>query len=185
MTAGQARPLVMDASAALTCLQGEPGADRVARLVKVRRPLVPWLFWFEIVNVLGRRRRWPAARISEALYALEQLGLQTRAPDRPSLLHVVDAVEVHGLSAYDAAYFVLAELEDAELLTGDAELAAAAGPRAIPVVAPRRLAEAAARYETYRSQRPVERETWPGAAAYLQQLRRQVMHERRVVSRLE
>jgi len=176
MTNGQARPLVLDASAALACLQGEPGAPRVARLIQdARQTLVPWLFWYEIVNVLGRRRRWHAARIMEAIYDLEQLGLVTRAPDRPSLLHVIDAVEIHALSAYDAAYLVLAEQEDAELLTGDAELAVAAGARAIPVASSHRLSEAAARYESHVRERPRQRQTWPGAAAYLQELRQEVL----------
>jgi len=35
------------------------------------------------------------------------------------------------LTAYDAAYLVLAETSDAQLLTADAALAAAAGDRAI------------------------------------------------------
>lgn len=169
-------PLVLDASAAMAYLQDEPEADRVARLVRERRQvLVPWLFWYEVVNVLGRRRGWPAARMMEALHALDQLGLETRSPDRPSLLQVVDAVELHGLTAYDAAYLILAENEDADLLSGDANLAAAAGQRAIPLAPPRRLAEAAARYEAHRRELPTERATWPGAAAYLRQIRREVL----------
>ena len=89
------------------------------------------------------------------------------------------------MPASDAAYLVLAELEDAELMTGDADLAAAADTRAIPIVAPRRLAEAAARYEAHASQRPAHRKAWPGAAAYLLDLRRQVMDERRLTARHE
>ena len=168
------RPLVVDASAALALILVEAGADRVRTLLQARADIVvPWLFWYEMTNTLGRRCRWSAARVTETLHDLDRLGLQTRTPDRPSLLHVVDAVEVHGLTAYDAAYLVLAELEDADLLTGDADLAAAAGSRAIPVVTSRRLVEAAARYAAHLSRRPARRETWPGAAAYLQELRRQ------------
>jgi predicted nucleic acid-binding protein len=176
------RPLVLDASAALAYLHGDPGHERVERLVRgSRRILVPWLFWYEIANVLGRRRNWSAARVMEALYDLEQLGLETRAPDRPSLLTAVDAVEVHGLTSYDAVYLVLAEQEDANLLTADADLAAAAGTRAIPVVAPHRLADASARYESHVSRRPAQRESWSGAAAYLGELRQRIVAEGRAV----
>jgi predicted nucleic acid-binding protein len=180
MTEAADRALVVDASAALAFLLGEAGANRVWSLVRQRRQVVvPWLFWYEIANTLGRRLQWPAARMIEALYALDRLGMGTRTPDRPSLLQAVDAVEMHALTAYDAAYLVLAEAEDADLLTGDADLAAAAGPRAIPVVPPRRLAEATARHASHLSRRPAQREAWPGAAAYLQVLRRQILDERR------
>jgi predicted nucleic acid-binding protein len=184
LTDRRERPLVVDASAALAWIQEERWGNRVLGLIQLRRHvIVPWLFWYEVANILGRRRRWPAARVTEALYGLDRLGLETRLPDRPSLLQAVDAVEWHALSAYDAAYLVLAEQEDADVLTGDAELAAAAGARAIPVAPPHRLAEAAARYEAHVNQRPAQRETWPGAAAHLQALRRQVEDERRIAGR--
>ena len=84
--------------------------------------------------------------------------------DRPMLLLALDAVARHGLSAYDAAYLALAEAADAELLTADAALAAAAGSRA-HLVGPGRIGESGASYGV------TSWADWPGAADYLADLR--------------
>jgi predicted nucleic acid-binding protein len=129
--------LVLDASAALTYLSGEPGAARVERELEARDAvLVPWLFWTEVINVLARRRRWPGSDVLAAVYDLEQIGIRTSAPSRQMTMAVIDAVEVHGLSAYDAEYLALAESEDADLLTADAFLARATGSRAVLIGVP-------------------------------------------------
>ena len=165
------RPLVADASAGLAVLLGEPGEQQVARTLDARDVvLVPWFFWLEITNVLARRHRWPARQIMSAIYDLEQLGLRTEPSSRPAMMAVIDAVESHALTAYDATYLVLAEAADADLLTVDAFLAAAAGERAILVGRPRRLPERAARHHSSARERDID---WPGAAAYLDELRRE------------
>src|SRR3990172_1691141 len=72
------RPLVIDASAALAHVVGEPDAARVEGMLRDRDDLlVPWIFWTEIINVLGRRHRWQGSRVLEAVYDLEQLPLLT------------------------------------------------------------------------------------------------------------
>jgi predicted nucleic acid-binding protein len=168
------RPLVVDASAALAIILVEPEAERVHRAI-IDRPvrLVPWLFWIEIVNTLARRRHWSASQVLGAVARMERLGLTTQQPDRPALLGVIDAVQGHGLSAYDASYLMLAVASDADLLTEDAALAAAAGDRAIHVGSRHRLAEATARYEA-RPQAGPDSSEWPGAVAYLSELRREI-----------
>jgi hypothetical protein len=111
-----------------------------------------------------------------AIHDLEMIGLRTEAPSRPMLLGVVDAVQAHGLTSYDAAYLVLAESADADLLTADAALATAAGDRAIFVGQGHRLAEARARYDA----RPTGGSLWsrwPGAASYVRELRREIEAE--------
>jgi hypothetical protein len=78
----------------------------------------------------------------------------------------VDLVERHRLIAYDAAYLALALQLDAQLLTLDLRLAAAAGPRAIPIEDGHYLAEQGRTYE--------HDVTWPdyrGASAFLAKLR--------------
>jgi predicted nucleic acid-binding protein len=171
------RSLVLDASAALTYLLDEPGAARVERELEARNAvLVPWLFWTEVVNVLARRHRWPGSDVLAAVYDLEQSGIRTSVSSRQMTLAVIDAVEVHGLSAYDAEYLVLGESEDADLLTADGFLARAAGSRAVLVGAPRRLAELP---EPYRpdTRVPPEWPRWHGAAAYLEDLRREAQRD--------
>ena len=140
------RPLVIDASAAIAYVMGESGAPQVERTVRAREAaLVPWLFWTEVINVLARRHRWSGIEVLGAVYDLEQLRLRTERPSRPTMLAVIDAVQAHGLTTYDAEYLVLAENLDAELLTGDAALAHAVGARAILIGSGRRLAEPSAR----------------------------------------
>lgn len=172
------RALVLDASAAIAVLTDEPGATAVRRHLDDRDTvLVPWLFWYEVVNGLARGRQgWPGSRLTAAVHDLEQLGIRTEPPSRAMLLVAIDAVETHRLTAYDAVYLALAESADADLLTADAFLAAAAGDRAILVAPGHRLAEATARYEAGRRDMP-DWPSWPGAAAYLAELRREVERE--------
>jgi len=163
--------LVVDASAALTLLRNEPGAEVVRRQLHdqmlAREPiLVPGLFWLEIVNVLVIRYRYPPAAIVEAVYELEQVGVTTAEVGRPGVLAAIDAVGRSGLTAYAAAYLVLAESVEARLLTADAQLAAAAGDRTILVGADGGVAQASAPFATGPSWAD-----WKGAAAYLGELR--------------
>jgi predicted nucleic acid-binding protein len=165
-------PLVVDASAALAVLRGERGADEARHHLRDQAQrgepmLVPALFWLEVVNVLAHRYRVPPAAIVEAVYELEQLGLTTADAGRPGTLAIVDVVGRSGLTAYDAAYLVLAESSDARLLTADATLADAAGGRAIVIGSDDRVAEGRTPY----ANEPGWTD-WKGAAAYLAELRR-------------
>jgi predicted nucleic acid-binding protein len=168
------RPLVLDASAALAYILGEPDAQRVKRELDARDVvMVPWIFWTEIINALSRRRRWPGSQVLAAVYDLERFGIRTEPPSRQTMLAVIDAVDTHGLSAYDAEYVVLAELADADLLTGDAFLAGAAGARAIRIRAHHRLAEQAVGHPRPVRSADVGWQHWPGAVEYMAELRRE------------
>jgi predicted nucleic acid-binding protein len=160
--------LVMDASAGLAVVLREPERHLVKRQLGLHRGvvLVPAHFWLEVANALGRRRGWPADEIVTAFRELDELGLQTIDPDRPTLLLTVDLVARHGLTSYDAAYLALAQSADADLLTLDADLAAAAGTRSVLSGMPRtrRLHEELAPYETAT--------TWANHGRYLAELRR-------------
>ncbi len=125
--------LVLDSSAALALLLGEPEAPSVRDLLvrAAGRPLLVLdLFWLEVVNVLLRRHGWDANAVVETLRELDELGIETVAPDRPMVLAALDLAATRGISAYDAAHLALAEAADAQLLTLDERLARAAGPRA-------------------------------------------------------
>ena len=163
--------LVVDASAALKPLLDEPGGPEVMRHLRERirsdEPIVvPGLFWLEVVNVLAVRHRYSPADIVEAVYELEQVSITTTEVGRPGVLAVIDAIARFGLTAYDAAYLVLAESVDAPLLTADARLAWAAGARAILVGSDGGVAEALASYAT-----DPPWTDWSGAVAYLGELR--------------
>ena len=167
--------MVLDASAAIAHVREETGGARVERIINERDAvLVPWLFWTEVINVLARRHRWPASEVLSAVYDLEQLGMRTEPDSRPLRLANIDAVEAYGLTAYDATYLVLAEAADADLVTGDARLAAAAGDRAIYIGADHGLAEQRAAYGDERPSQDPDWPRWPGAVAYLDELRREI-----------
>ena len=167
------RPIVVDSSAAVAPLRDEPTAPEVSRILRTAgatstRRLVPRFFWLEVVNVLARRHRYSSEELMRALAILDELGLETVDQGRPELLLVVDLVERHRLTAYDATYLALAQTADARLLTADRRLAEAAGDRAILVGGGNTIAE-----------EPVEYAepswiSWPSAAAYLEAARERV-----------
>jgi predicted nucleic acid-binding protein len=164
-------PLVMDASIAVSIARGEETGDLAHGFVRARvgnggRVVVPSHFWLEVSNALMGRHRWTSAAVFEAVHVLDRLDPQTVDLDRPTLLSVLDLVERHGLTSYDATYLALADAIDGELLTLDRALRAAAGPRAVSIDGRRRLSETPAPYQ--------HDVTWPdykGASAYLAQLR--------------
>lgn len=160
--------LVVDDSAALRLLAGGSGRDEVrARLrtqILAAEPiLVPPVFWLHLIELVigpahGGR---PLATAVEAIYELEQLGLETADVGRPGALATIDAVG-RGAGVRQAAYLVLAESADADLLTASPSLAAVAGQRAM-LVGGRR---------TGRAPRPDRSWIgWKGAVAYLRELR--------------
>lgn len=163
--------VVLDASVALCVLFGEPSAplvvDRLGGWLRSgERLAVPAHFWLEVVNTLRTRGRMAGAALVEAVHHLDTFDLETVDLDRPHLLLVVDALERHGLTGYDASYLVLAEALDASLATFDRRLAVAAGARCVPFDRAPGVNEARAPYAAEPS--------WPnytGAAAFLSKLR--------------
>ena len=162
-------PLVIDASVAVARIRNEPAHDAIDRVLGNHRGalLVPAFFWLEVVNVLSRRYRHPGAEILEALRDLDDLGIESIEVDGPARLAVIDLAERFGLSAYDAAYLALAESADAQLMTLDRALAAAAGERALLIGPHGRISELPEPYE-----REPTWASWRGAASYLAELRR-------------
>lgn len=175
MTHSTPPPLVVDASVAVGITLQEMGYERAVTMLRERgtqggRLLVPASFWLEVVNVLIARYRQHARVVLEAIVDLDDLGMETVALDRPHLLLTIDAMARGGLSAYDAAYLALAESTNAQLLTADRRLAAAAGDRALSADGGRAVSESRESYAGSWA-------AWPGAAAYLRQLRRQVIRQ--------
>lgn len=125
--------IVLDASAAVDWLLQTPAGQRIeSRIYSGNESLhAPHLLDLEVTQVLRRLVREgtvPVGRAEEAVLDLQDLRI-TRYP------HFVLLSDIwrrrHNLSAYDAAYIVLAEKLGASLLTRDRRLAAASGNAAI------------------------------------------------------
>ena len=144
------RSIVLDASAALSVLRDEPSASRVITVLRDHidsggQVFVPSHFWLELANVLVRRYGHTANEVIERVRVLDEFELQSVDLDRTLWLLGVQRAADRTLSAYDAVYLAAAEVLEADLLTLDAQLAAAAGARAIRL-GPHRLGEVSAPY---------------------------------------
>ena len=168
-------PVVIDASVAIARLLGEPEAPEIARalaqwVAEGRRLIVPAYFWLEVVNRIGRVPETTGERMIAAIHRLDSFDLESVESAPPMLLQIIDRIERHRLTAYDAAYLVLAENVGGQLATLDRTLAAAAGSRAITFGDGRRLHDAPAIHE--------HEVTWPNykkASAYLAKLRTEAL----------
>lgn len=123
--------IVADASIVANAV-GDDGADGAAArtvLRSERELAAPDLVDVETVSVL--RRRWlngdlTVRRLRSAIMDLGDLAI-TRYPTLPFMPR---AYELRAnVTPYDAAYIGLAETLDCDLVTGDARLAKAPGPR--------------------------------------------------------
>ncbi len=167
--------LVVDASAMIAILRSEPDRDAVFEILRVETQagtnlLAPAGFWLEIVNSLVRRHRWSSAQVLQGLQTLDRFGIRGVDVDRPILLLTLDLAERFGLTSYDASYLAVAISLRAKLLTLDADLASAAGDRAVLIGGSPRLHETPTVYE--------HDVTWPRykhASAYLAKLRAEVL----------
>jgi predicted nucleic acid-binding protein len=123
--------IVVDASVVAVALGDDgPDGERVRDRLRVERRLAaPELLDLEVVSVLRGRQRSgqiPQRRAEQALADLIRLPLE-RAAHRPLLPRCWELRD--NLTPYDAAYVALAEILDTALLTADARLARATGPR--------------------------------------------------------
>ena len=123
--------IVIDASV-LANVIGDDGADGKRARAELRTAqdlAAPDLVDVETVAVL--RKRWLAEAITQRRFASAIGDLERIAIDRyPTLQLMRCAYELRStLTSYDAAYVALAELLGCDLLTGDARLAKAPGPK--------------------------------------------------------
>ena len=121
--------IVLDASAAVDWLLQTAAAQRIESRIFSRNQSLhaPELLDLEVAQVLRRLVREGTLPTSRAAAAIQDL-LDLRITRYPHSLLLPRIWQLrHNLSAYDAAYVVLAEKLDATLLTRDARLASAAG----------------------------------------------------------
>jgi predicted nucleic acid-binding protein len=121
--------IVLDASAAIDWLVQSAAAQRIESRIFSRNQSLhaPELLDLEVAQVLRRLVREGALSAARAEAAIEDL-LDLRMTRYPHSVLLPRIWQLrHNLSAYDAAYVVLAEKLGATLLTRDARLASAAG----------------------------------------------------------
>jgi predicted nucleic acid-binding protein len=169
-------PIVLDASVAIAYLRDDPGAERIRAAMaewayQEREILVPWLFWYELVNALGRRYGYRGDDLLAAIDQVEDLSPTTIDPDRTLLLLTIDHVERYGLTAYDAQYLAIATAYGGHVATLDRALAAAARDP-ITFDGDPRLHERPAPYE-----REVSWPRYKEAGAYLARLRADALRD--------
>jgi predicted nucleic acid-binding protein len=121
--------IVLDASAAVDWLLQTSAGQSIEKRIYSRKETLhaPHLLDLEVTQVLRRLTLQgvvPVRRADEALRDLLDLRI-TRYPHLVLLPRIWQLR--HNLSAYDAAYIVLAEKLGAALITRDARLAAASG----------------------------------------------------------
>jgi predicted nucleic acid-binding protein len=122
--------LVVDASVLAPALADDgPDGDAARARLRGQSLAAPELIDLETTSVIRGRSRaghLDVRRAGLALTDLVDLPLR-RAPHRPLLARCWELRE--NLTVYDAAYVALAEVLDVVLLTADARLANAPGPR--------------------------------------------------------
>lgn len=130
-------PAVLDASALVALLlDAGPSGRWVSERVHDRHLAAPELVLYETANVL--RRRAAAGAVSQAEASLAHEDLRQLAIELwPYALSAERVWQLRAnLTVYDASYVALAELLGADLLTLDARLARAPGPRCTVLTPP-------------------------------------------------
>ena len=124
-------PFVLDASAAIEAVaddEGGPVGAAVLERLRRDRAVVPAIWGTEVANAISNG--WRAGRLSEeaARGIIDDLTAAPvdTAPPGELRWSVVEAAKVTGLTAYDAAYLVLAVETGLELATCDQQLRTAA-----------------------------------------------------------
>ncbi len=117
---------VVDASALAAFLFMESNAEAIVTRLENTTLLAPTLIYYELANVCLNKIRRDQARRDEYFQSFEDLHrivLHSLDVDPAGVLALAEAT---GLTAYDASYLWLAWTRNAELITLDKKLAAAA-----------------------------------------------------------
>jgi predicted nucleic acid-binding protein len=93
------------------------------------RVMVPALLFLELMNVVARRRAWPADRLMEMARDLLASRFVTGQPPLERVAYWAG----RGLTAYDACYVALAEDRRTVVITADERILAVAGDLAEPL----------------------------------------------------
>jgi len=132
-------PFVLDTSVAMAwCFDDEttPGAEAVLDRLADDPAVVPAVWELEVANVLlvgERRGRLTEAQAARFVTLLSTLPINVDLAS-PPMTTLLAAGRLHKLSAYDAAYFILAARDGIPLATQDRALRAAAKTAGVPLL---------------------------------------------------
>ena len=114
--------VVVDASAIVAIMFGEPEGPELAAHLEGETLLAPWLIDSELTSAALKRARKRPDALPEILMSLQAaLSLPVSRIAVPGAEVFVLATRT-GLTAYDASYLWLSQSRDLELVTLDAEL---------------------------------------------------------------
>jgi predicted nucleic acid-binding protein len=108
-------------------------ADSMLSMVQIDGAVVPYLWWYEVRNILAiaeRRRKISPADSLSFLHCLQSLDIRMKELGEGK--EVLRLARVHQLSVYSATYLELALREHLPLATLDRSLALAAVRECVP-----------------------------------------------------
>ncbi|GAC1663217.1 MAG: type II toxin-antitoxin system VapC family toxin [Candidatus Limnocylindrales bacterium] len=132
---------VVDASMALSwCFEDEatPASDEVLHRLLLEGGIAPAHWPLEIANSMrfaASSGRVTQPAIARARSIVTDLPIDVLPVDTPTALGLIDPAQRHNLTAYDAAYLVLADVRGLGLATLDRRLAAACLKAGVAVIA--------------------------------------------------
>ena len=93
------------------------------------RPIVPWLWYYEMANVLliqVHRKRVVFEEVKAFLSLIGEMAIDIDAPDKLTVLHLPYLARKYRLTSYDATFLELANCLQLPLATSDRDLIRAA-----------------------------------------------------------
>ncbi|MGE4426513.1 MAG: PIN domain-containing protein [Solirubrobacteraceae bacterium] len=117
--------IALDSWAVLAILRGEPSGAYVRDRLAAERSVVSWINLGEVLYL--ETRRVGAARADDAVAAVTDV-VDAEVPDVTLIRAAAARKAEGGLEYADAFAVATAQRHEAELLTGDPEIAALAGP---------------------------------------------------------
>jgi predicted nucleic acid-binding protein len=122
----------------------EDETDRVYSLAILRslseenRPVVPWLWYYEIANALliqVHRKRLPFDAVEIFLGLIDEMPIDIDAADKRVILQLPHLARRYNLTSYDAAFLELAQRLQIPLASSDQQLVRAAKEGGITLLA--------------------------------------------------
>ena len=101
------------------------------------RPIVPWLWYYEIANVLltqVHRKRIVFEEAEAFLSLIGEMAIDIDVPDKRAILNLPYLARERHLTGYDAAFLELAIRLELPLATGDRALIRAASAARVPLL---------------------------------------------------
>jgi len=101
------------------------------------RPVVPWLWYYEIASALltqVRRKRVEFEKILVYLNIIDEMAIDIDPPDSSAILQLPHLARTYNLTGYDAAFLELAKRLQVPLATADGPLMQAASEYAVQLL---------------------------------------------------